>query len=469
MRRLVLLAALLVPCRHLLAQQELSAEYLALEKGLLASSHRINDHHIPGIVYSMGEEQAVELFDLYFSRHCFNNPLKVNLGYAVFHWGQNHRALQRALARVFLKQLAAFFTAHGTPARLDKAIRAEPQRHNDVFFKLHFLLSLLGSKHFDAEETETIRRQLAELCRKAPFLRAVGVPIDTGKLPYVNAIRAQYLMTLFSWHKQLDKLDDLSRILKIAGPRRAIYERYHILVLDNGFFDERQLRNIAAFVAGLPSHARLPLVITCHDKLVGAGNRHVSVHSFGCHGRFNLFATRVGRAPGNEFPRGWRAVRTDGFTIVLAHEYGHNVDGAVVGRDKVLNAFRDRVRAMAGADQRNYCRNMFGDRFFVQNPQEFFASLCNQYFACTRSLFEYAMEKHREGNSNPINQFVLLASAFSDDKHCHAYRITPQGQVHVGKLPITKSFGLIDSITIDGKTTRFRYEGGAVVAAGPAP
>ncbi len=469
MGRAVVAVVLLLPSACLAGEEAPPPDYAEFERGLLASSRRVNDHHLPNRVYSLSEEDAVAYFDRYFAQHPFNNPLKVNLGYAVFHWGRNHRALQRALGRVFLEQLAEVFAAHPSPGSLDKAIRAEPQRHNDLFFRLHFLPGLLGSKHLDAQEKETVRRQLVELSRKAPFLRTVGVPIDVRALPYVNAIRAQYLMTLFSWHKGLGRLDDLGRVLRMAGPRRAIYERFHILVLDNGFFDERQLGSIAAFVGGLPERARLPLVITCHDKLVGEGNRHVSVHSFGCHGRFNLFATRVGRAPGNEFPRGWRAVRTDGFTIVLAHEYGHNVDGAVVSHDKVLHRFRNRVRTMAGADRRNYCRNMFGDRFFVQNPQEFFASLCNQYFACTHSLFDYAMERLRAGNPNPINQFVLVASAFSDDDYCHAYRIAPEGTIRVSRFPVTKSFGLIDSLTIAGKTTRFRYDDGAIVAASAGP
>ncbi|MHC4402355.1 MAG: hypothetical protein ACYTG0_22040 [Planctomycetota bacterium] len=68
-------------------------EYQVLREGLVKSSVKINDVHLPDLVYSIDEQTAKRHFEEYFTAQPFNKALRVNLGYAAFHWGNNHGPL----------------------------------------------------------------------------------------------------------------------------------------------------------------------------------------------------------------------------------------------------------------------------------------------------------------------------------------------------------------------------------------
>jgi len=469
---LLLLMSLLTP--SIFAQEEPLAEdkqFLTFERKLRASSKAVNRYQIPGELYSMKEAQASRYFATYFATNTYNYPLFANLNYPVFHWGENHRNLQAALSRTFLDDLADFFEANPEPASVNTAIVSEPRLEHHYFYMLSFFVKLLGSGRIGREALDRTRQDLTALSRKAPFLLNLAAPVSVRDLPYVNAIRAQYVMAVFSYHKKLGLLKELGAAVPLDGLRGQLYRDYHVILLDNCYFDEKQMGNVHGLLSKLPEHLRYALVITCHDSLAGKHKR-IPIHNFACHGRFNVFGNRVGAARGNQFPRGYPWVVTDGFTIVLAHEYGHNVDGCAVRNTPALKAFKGRVMKMAGRKTGNYCRNMFGGSFFLKNPQEFFASLCNQYFCSSLELYRYAMIRYHKGNANHINQFVLLASTFSDEEHCYAYRVTGSGEIKLEKWPITKSHGLIETLTIGDTTTRFTYENGVITSVSkhtPAP
>lgn len=448
------------------AQEEPLAEdkrYLTFERKLQASSKAVNRYQIPNELYSMKEAQAVRYFATYFATNTYNYPLFANLNYPVFHWGKNHRDLQAALSSTFLDGLTVFFEANPDPASVNAAIVAEPRLEHHYFYMLNFFVKLLGAGRVGREALDRTRQELTALSRKAPFLLELDTPVSVREMPYVNALRAQYVMCVFSYHKKLGLLKELGAATPLGGLRGRLYNDYHVILLENCYFDEKQVGNVHGFLSKLPEHLRYALVITCYDSLVGKHKR-IPIHNFACHGRFNVFGNRVGAARGNQFPRGYPWVVTDGFTIVLAHEYGHNVDGCAVRNTPALKAFKGRVMKMAGRQAGNYCRNMFGGSFFSKNPQEFFASLCNQYFCSSLELYRYAMLRYHKGNANHINQFVLLASTFSDDEHCYAYRVTGAGEVKLETWPVTRSGGLIETLTLGDTTTRFAYEDGVITS-----
>jgi hypothetical protein len=257
----------------------------------------------------------------------------------------------------------------------------------------------------------------------------------------------------------------LKPLLNQQGTRKLLLDRHDLLVVDNAFFDELQLRAILAYLEAVPPHLRWPIAVTCYDKLVGKveGGAPVSVHQLACAtNRFNVFATRVGQSPGNQFPNDYRAVNTDGFMIVFAHEHNHGVDARHILRDPTLKAYRQRLLKMAGKSRQNYLRSMFGDGFFQQNPQEFVASIANMYFCSSEDTFLYALQKARSGNYHQLNQFLLIASAYSDDQACLFYRIEPNGRTSVRQCPIAKSDGIITAITYRGKQLRFTLQDGVV-------
>ena len=101
---------------------------------------------------------------------------------------------------------------------------------------------------------------------------------------------------------------------------------------------------------------------------------------------------------------------------------------------------------------------MFEDGFFEKNPQEFVASLANQYFCSSEDTFRYAMQKAGQGNWNQINQFVLIASMYSVHDHCIFYRMNRYGLTKSRSVPVTKRNGIIESIKVGNRTYKFRFD-----------
>ena len=287
--------------------------------------------------------------------------------------------------------------------------------------------------------------------------------IDNSKYPYVNSLKTQFLLTSFSFAKATDNFMGISRNISLPGLRRQLLVRYGVLVIDNGAFDNKQLRAIQTYMCAIPPHVRIPVAITCFDRLVDRDkNKEITVHNFRCRGAFNVFGLKVGASLENQFPEDYKSVETDIFTIVVAHEYNHNVDSIYVKETKVLEAFKDGLIKKAGHNKQNYLRSMCGDGFFEKSPQEFIASLANQYFCSSLDTLSYALKKAEEGNLNHINQFILMASIYSDETKTYFYSIDKQGRTKVTGHPAKRKDGLITALSVRTKTYRFIYAGGVI-------
>ncbi len=445
-------------------------DYATLEAGLEKSSVKVNDIHLPDLVYSIDEETATEHFERYFTDHRYNNALRVNLGYAVFHWGNNHRTLQKALSGVFADKLEEFFTGEDKDA-IKRVMGGDKELHNHYFFMLSFLVQLLGSDKIDADEKAAIGRRLLDMLEASRLCQPRYQHLPTAAYPIINLVKGQLLLTCFSYADKCGQLEKLKPLLNEQGTRKVLLDRYDLLVIDNAFFDETQLRAILAYLEAVPSHLHWPMAVTCYDKLKGevAGGAPVSVHQFACATNcFNVFATRVGRVQENQFPGDYPKVNADGFMIVFAHEHNHGVDARYIQKDPVLKAYRQRLLEMAGTSRQNYLRSMFGDGFFKNSPQEFVASIANMYFGSSEDTLFYALQKAQAGSLHQLNQFLLIASAYADDKSCRFYRVGPNGHVVVAECPIRKTDGIITEITWRGKHLRFQLEDGLVTGvSGP--
>lgn len=445
-------------------------EYQVLREGLVKSSVKINDVHLPDLVYSIDEQTAKRHFEEYFTTQPFNRALRVNLGYAAFHWGNNHGPLQRALSAVSTRQLDDFFAGKDKDA-INRVMAGDKQLHNHHFFMLCFLVDLLGSDKIDSDSRQDVAERLFGMIETSRLCEPRYHHLPPERYPVINLLKGQLLLTSFSYAHACEKLDAFKSTLNARGTRKLLLERHGLLVIDNAHFDEPQLQAVLTYLDAIPSHLRRPIAVTCYDKLSGKlpGGAPVSVHEFACSTNvFNVFATRIGASPGNQFPADYRPVQTDGFMIVFAHEHNHGVDGRYISKDPALGAYRERLLERAGDSRVNYLRSMFDDGFFRQNPQEFVASIANMYFCSSEDTLLYALQRARAGNYNPLNQFLLIASAYSDDESCLFYRIAPNGRTTVGRCPIRKTDGIISAMTYRGKEMRFVSEEGIVTGvSGP--
>jgi len=438
-------------------------DYEILEKALKDASVEVNKLNMPGLIYQLDEKSAEKYFEKYFNRNYLNNALRVNIGYPVFHWGNNHKNLQMALSNVLMRHLEEFFAGHSSPSSISTAFKADNHRHNHIFCTLVFFVDIANSTKLSSEYKLEVLTKLISILKLSRLGDIRNARIDKGKYPFVNSVKTQLLMTLFSFAKQSDELKLLSQSIALPGGREELLDIYNVLILDNCEFDNAQLRGVGSFVRSIPNHIRMPIAITCYDKLISRENKLVSVHSFRSRRSFNVFGTKVGGRSENQFPKDYKKVEADGFMIVLAHEYNHNVDVTYVRSTDVLKRFKQQLLKKAGANRNNYLRSMFGDGFFENNPQEFIASLANQYFCSSKDMFLYALKKANEGNLNQINQFILMASIYADGNRTFFYRIDKSGDLRVVAVPSEKKEGLVSAVLLDGKRYSFDYKDGIIV------
>jgi len=97
------------------------------------------------------------------------------------------------------------------------------------------------------------------------------------------------------------------------------------------------------------------------------------------------------------------------FYSVIAHELGHMVSlWARVHR----GGWEFDLVAEAGCEPRHYLRSMFRPCFFRDAPQEFTASLINQWLTCSTCTIRLALSRWDRGIRQPMDQVVYLLWLF---------------------------------------------------------
>ena len=454
-------------------------DYPLFERGLANSSVELNRLRFPDLIYRIDERTAEQYFQRYFSKHVFTEALRMNINYPLFHWGDNHDVLQRALANVLLNQLAEFFALYTGPSEINAVLQANNQLHDQIFYSLGLIVDILLADDVDEARKSGIRERVRQLLVSSRLGEPSFARIDKDAFPFVNSIKVQLLLTCFVSEAQVGRLREFSRSLGLIGARKRLLEEANLLLLDNGAFNETDLRFIESFMASLPRQIHFPVAATCFDALISSKNKRISVFSFRSgwtvpwsSANFNLFDSHVGAGAEKLFPEEYaKPVLTDNFATVFAHEFTHCVDGLYVATTPSLSRFRDQVLRSAGSDHNNYVRSMFEDGFFQKYKQEFVASLACQYFSSSEDLLFHSLEKAKKGNLNHINQFILMASIFNEADKAFFYRIDEKGAVRVNPVPVEKNDGLITRFTYRGTRFRFHYSEGLIdrIVSAPNP
>jgi hypothetical protein len=117
----------------------------------------------------------------------------------------------------------------------------------------------------------------------------------------------------------------------------------------------------------------------------------------------------------------------DSFMEVAAHEIGHQIH-ATINHQRGMQPWLDRLIAEAGCPHFNYLRSQgFPDCFFVQVPQEFFASMMNQWFTHSHDVLRLGLHRFEQGNPHPLNQAIFLLAAFGTN---HVYERVSRSSVY---------------------------------------
>ena len=323
-----------------------------------------------------------------------------------------------------------------------------------LFDKHRSFNSIINSPLSSQEYRRAILAFYQDLVLDYPLIYGNNV-LSSSEFPFAGAFRAQA-----HWNVVDAQIltgappGDVSAALGLSGIKREIYETHGVLIVDNGGLDAQQLRSIGSMLSLVPSDIHVLHNIAVNELIGNEGNDFLPVWSpTGIY----ILAPKVGSAPENSFPSDIESRSSDLFNLVLAHELNHMIDSPANGKSGWI---RSRVRILidqAGADSLNYLRSMFDDGFFQAAPQEFFASIANEYFADSELTFHLGLQRFAQSRSEPLNQFLFFADVYSlGGTETFFYALDAAGNLSRSRIPVIRDGqGRVVGINVGGQLYEF--------------
>ena len=257
-----------------------------------------------------------------------------------------------------------------------------------------------------------------------------------------------------------DKKAEIASTLGLTGKYAEIWDDYSVLLLDGSRLDETQKSVISDYLSKVPTALHNLRSISVVDYLGTLPIPTPGINLWGLEGGVNIFGFPVGEWSENGFPDDVAPKYSDVFTLVLAHEVNHVIDAFFYDHNRSLRERKDALVARAGADHMNYLRSMFDDGFFFENPQEFFASIANQWFSDSALTLELALARFDVGYREPLNQFLFFADVYSrKGDFTQFYTLDTQGNIqkHSGSVLRDKA-GHISGIAYGSTLYKFTLD-----------
>jgi hypothetical protein len=420
---------------------------------------------------SLGPEAWKSFFSEYFSNHTFTDGLRNYLGYPVYWWFSEtaHTNLQQglydSLTDIINNQTDAYIQSdRDSLTRTSPIIQSLINSHR-------FLNDMIRLQSPDVEYREDIfnfYRTLAE--DKGPMGLIYGnTPLDVTEHPFAGGLRAQAHMNLI---EALDLTDpiraEIADILELTSNKGDIFDQYHVLIIDNQGLDETQLQVIQSLLESVPRELYNLGNISVNEFI---GNTDDKYLWFLNKAGVNIFGVKVGNARENGFPDDVPPYDADGFSLALVHEFNHIVDNFYVNGNDLLKKRKETLLAQAGLDDLNYLRSTPGNGDLFQNaPQEFFASISNQYFASSEHTLRLGLERLAQGRPEPLNQFLFAADVYSlGGDSTLFYTLDTAGNLTRQEIPIVRdNQGRITEIHLGTEKHKFQLDDiGNIVSVNP--
>ena len=206
---------------------------------------------------------------------------------------------------------------------------------------------------------------------------------------------------------------EIATSLGLTGSYYDIWNDFSVLLLDNAGLNERQRTFTHSFLGLVPIELHNLHSISVIDNLGQLPHSTPGITLWGKDDGVNIFGSDIGAWKENGFPDDVPAKYSDVFCLVVVHEVNHIVDAFCVSRDAALRNRKADLIGMAGSNHLNYLRSMLPDGFFVSAPQEFFASISNQWFSDSALTLRLALTRFDQGYRDPLNQFLFFAEVYS--------------------------------------------------------
>ncbi len=399
--------------------------------------------------YNSGDWE--EYFSSYFSVRPLTDPLRTYLGYPVFWWFSDdvHRDLQNGLMRPFMTKIDTMIGLHMDT--LSIWISNDVDARSTVRFCNEYLAYMLYRSHIDAASKARIDSFYTALINSYPGLLKSYITFNPATEPYLVSLRGQAQVPLLETRPLTNgRKDSLSVLFGLTGLRDSIFHHHGFLILDNNGFVDYSLAAIDDYFSAIPGGL-------WELDFVSAIDFWGASYTVWAEWAINVFAVQADQYQENSFPHEMSPVCMDGLMAVLAHEANHIVDAIGVGQNPVLTQRRNDLISRAGNDSLQYLRSMFDPGFFTVAPQEFFASIANEWFDNSEHTLRLGIDRFNRGYLEPVNQALFYSEVYSQgDASTYFYRTSPTGLVESIAIPVMRDInGRINQLTVSG--TRYSF------------
>lgn len=411
----------------------------------------------------------------YFAARPLTDPLRNYIVYPTFHWFDAgvHARVQAGMYPALLKLKLEAGWARAIERGGD-AFSAQPELIADLRNAIWMLIEMGRRTDLALADRQRIFATAASLYDRYPDILGHQHGFDRSGQPYFGALRTQLDMVLLAAAPSADdsrlalstaKKQEIAAILGLQGRRIDLWETHSLLFLDNGLSGADQMDVVMRVLDLIPGEMHNTASITVYDYLGNAPPwQPESIWIHRPYLGVNIFGIDLGHT-GNAFPEDVAPGIADVFSSVLVHEINHVVDGYHVQRDPRLEARRMELIEAAGSDPLNYLRSMFEPGFFVQAPQEFIASIANEWFTDSAKTFELGRVRFDAGRSQPLNQALFFAEIYSLGlDSTRFYRNDARGNLVRETIPVGRDGqGRINALQHGGHWYRYQLDAGGNV------
>ncbi|MHC4126691.1 MAG: hypothetical protein ACYSWT_03965 [Planctomycetota bacterium] len=405
-------------------------------------------------------------YDIRWLRNTISDPTDQFMGSPVFH--TFYPDIELATVAEAIATLQALHADHGGSLPEDLESDADVRLS---FVRSHQLLAVPATEFPpDHPERSDVDDAYAALTATEPGFYRRDFSFDESIHPTAAWVRER------GWRTWADSLEltparktQMASLTGLAGLHLDVFSEFALVLLDNARLSDVQLGVVHADLTLIPGLLHRLRAISVKGFL---GDPAMPVPLAGLPWMVNIFSFEVGEFTENPFPDDVDPILMDVFCAALAHEINHVVDAYTIGGSSELSSRRDRLIADAGEDPMNYLRSMFPPGTFVNAPQEFFASISNQWFCDSVATIELGRFRFDIGRPDPINQALFFADVYAGGGETTLfYRTDLDGNVERRSASLTRNpSSHIDSINVGDVRYDFDLDPeGRVTAYATAP
>jgi GEVED domain/CARDB/Domain of unknown function DUF11/Secretion system C-terminal sorting domain len=252
---------------------------------------------------------------------------------------------------------------------------------------------------------------------------------------------------------------DIATTLGLTGRYLDIWNAASVLLGDNNALDATQKEYLYQLFSLVPTNIHKLGIMTFKDLIdSGVGSLAYAYISATTNSyAVNSFSNTIGTFFENQFPSDISAGTVDIFCAAAPHELTHIIDAY---NSKISITFKNRISqliAQAGSNDLQYLRSMVTGAFFQGSPQEFLASIANQYQVDSKKVFQLARQRFDGNFKEPMNQALFFAEIYAQTSNItYFYNTTQSGVLTRTSVPFTKdAAGYINKLTYDGVDYNF--------------